>query len=188
MEEEERRDVTRREAQQLRLRITELENARNALEKDLNAMRSIMTGEEQQAERKVATMAEVRTTAKIESQEYFNKSLNCKALEDVRLRERRLEEQRHSLELQLASTQQEVKDLTVKLTGCEGRVGELRLTAGRAEAAKRDLEGKLSTVCGILREVCLVHYLLHITCTKVSFHCIPLRFPPPRLGPPLRPR
>lgn len=32
-------------------------------------------------------------------------------------------------------------------------MSELRLNIGRMEANKRDLEGKLSTVCGILREV-----------------------------------
>ena len=79
--------------------------------------------------------------------------MNYQALETLRLRERKLEDVRHNLELSLASSQQSVKDLTVKLTGYEGRVAELHSTIHRHEVAKKDLEGKLATVCGLLREV-----------------------------------
>ena len=46
-----------------------------------------------------------------------------------------------------------MKDLNVRLTGCEGKITELKTSIVRMEVVKKDLENKLSTVCGILREV-----------------------------------
>ena len=58
--EEEQRDMYRKECQQLRLRIAELEGARNGLERDLYSARAVMTGEEETAKQRVATLTEVR--------------------------------------------------------------------------------------------------------------------------------
>ena len=72
------------------------------------------------------------------------------------MRERSLEDQRHSLEIALSTSQQEVKDLNVRMTGYEGKINELKANVSKMELVKKDLEGKLSTVCSLLREVRLV--------------------------------
>ncbi|XP_059085482.1 rootletin-like isoform X2 [Tigriopus californicus] len=133
LSEEEQRGVTRRESQQLRVRISELESIRDALERELVSAKSAMSGEEESMRTRISTLSA--------------------ALEELRLRERTLEDQRHNLELDLADSRQEIKDLRVTLTGHEGKVKELNSTVLRLDTNKRELEGKLSTVCGILREV-----------------------------------
>ncbi len=71
----------------------------------------------------------------------------------MRQRERRLEAQRHNLELSLASSRKEVNDLRVSMSAYEARTTEMRQALARGDAAKRDLETKLSTVSVILREL-----------------------------------
>lgn len=73
------------------MRVSELENAKAAMERDVLTARAMMTGGEESARQKVATLTD--------------------ALDELRMRERRLEEQRHNLELTLASSREEVKDL-----------------------------------------------------------------------------
>ena len=130
--EDEQRETSRREIQQLRLRISDLESARAELEKEIVAVRANTDGEEEKSKQRIVTLTD--------------------ALEDVRARERRLEEQRHNLQLTLASSQAEVNDLTVKLTGCEGRLSEMRSLVEKLEGGKRDLEVKLANVSAILKD------------------------------------
>ncbi len=74
------------------------------------------------------------------------------SLEELRVRERKLEAQRHNLEMSLSSSQRSVNDLTVQLTGCEGRLVETQALVAGLEENKRDLERKLASVSGILKE------------------------------------
>ncbi len=53
------RDHGRRETQQLRMRIAELETARNALERDLLTARASVSGEEETAKQRMETLTEV---------------------------------------------------------------------------------------------------------------------------------
>ena len=109
-----------------------MENARAELEKEIAATRANTEGEEEKAKQRIVTLTD--------------------ALDDVRARERRLEEQRHNLELTLASSQTDVNELTVQLTGCEGRLSEMRGLVERLEGGKKDLEVKLANVSAILRD------------------------------------
>jgi hypothetical protein len=45
-----------------------------------------------------------------------------------------------------------VNDITVHLTGCEGRLAEMQTFVATLEDNKRDLEDKLTTVSAILKE------------------------------------
>ena len=73
-------------------------------------------------------------------------------MEEMRARERKLEEQRHNLELSLSSAQQEIKSLKINLNGSDGRINEMHSTILRLETAKKEVEAKLSTVCGLLQQ------------------------------------
>lgn len=73
-------------------------------------------------------------------------------MDEMRARERKLEDQRHNLELSLSDAQQEIKALKVSLNGSEGRIGEMHSTIVRLETAKKDVESKLASVCGLLQQ------------------------------------
>ena len=64
-----------------------------------------------------------------------------------------MEDQRHNLEICLSNSQQEVKDLHVKLNGQDGRMGELFTTMARLEGSKKDLESQISNVASLLHHV-----------------------------------
>ena len=102
------------------------------MEKEVAAARANTNGEEEKAKQRIVSLSD--------------------ALDEVRSRERRLEEQRHHLELSLASSQAEVNELTVRLTGCEGAHREMQGLVARLEDGKRDIEDKLASVSAILRE------------------------------------
>ena len=70
-----------------------------------------------------------------------------------RARERKLEDQRHNLEICLSNSQQETTDLHVQLNGQEGRMGEVFSTMARLEGAKKDLETQISNVASLLHHV-----------------------------------
>ena len=70
-----------------------------------------------------------------------------------RARERKLEDQRHNLEICLSNSQQETTDLHIQLNGQEGRMGEVFSTMARLEGAKKDLETQISNVASLLHHV-----------------------------------
>ncbi len=74
-------------------------------------------------------------------------------MDELRSRERRLESVRHSLELSLSESRQQVSELTVGLTGYEGRVAELTASVDRLQAEKRQLEAKLAAVHNMIEQV-----------------------------------
>lgn len=96
-------------------------------------------------------------------------------LEDSRGKERKLEDQRHNLELCLTDTNQQVQELKVatliftqkeiscsflivyfaqsRLGGSEGRVRVLDAQLGQLEAVKKDLENRLKAIGNIFRRL-----------------------------------
>lgn len=62
---EEQRESTRRECQRLRMRITELESVRTALERELATARSLMTGEEETAKQRITKLTQVSHYLKV---------------------------------------------------------------------------------------------------------------------------
>jgi hypothetical protein len=73
------------------------------------------------------------------------------ALEDSRRIERKLDDQKRNLEIQLENTSAENEELKLRLSGAEGRVNALEATLARLEGSKRDIEFKLSSIVSSLR-------------------------------------
>ncbi|CAD6231744.1 GSCOCG00001565001-RA-CDS [Cotesia congregata] len=74
-------------------------------------------------------------------------------LEDSRCRERKLEDQKHNLEVCLADASQQLQELKARFGGSEGRVRALDSQLAQLEAAKKDVEQKLSSVGSTLRRI-----------------------------------
>ncbi|KAL0100440.1 hypothetical protein PUN28_019642 [Cardiocondyla obscurior] len=74
-------------------------------------------------------------------------------LEDSRCRERKLEDQKHNLEVCLADATQQLQELKARLGGSEGRVRALDAQLSQLEIAKKEVEQKLSSVASTLRRI-----------------------------------
>ncbi|XP_015432669.1 PREDICTED: LOW QUALITY PROTEIN: rootletin [Dufourea novaeangliae] len=74
-------------------------------------------------------------------------------LEDCRCRERKLEDQKHNLEVCLADASQQIQELKARLGGSEGRVRALDAQLSQLEMAKKDVEQKLNSVGSTLRRI-----------------------------------
>lgn len=73
------------------------------------------------------------------------------ALEESRRAEKKLEDQRHNLEIALENTSADAAELKLRLSGSEGRVNALEAQLARLEGAKQDIEFKLSSIVSSLR-------------------------------------
>lgn len=74
-------------------------------------------------------------------------------LEDSRAREKRLEDQKHNLEVCLVDATQQIQELKAKLCGAEGRLRAIDAQLTQVECHKRDVEQKLSSVISTLRRI-----------------------------------
>ncbi|XP_034942532.1 rootletin isoform X2 [Chelonus insularis] len=74
-------------------------------------------------------------------------------LEDSRCKERKLEDQKHNLEVCLADASQQIQELKARLGGAEGRVRALDGQLSQLETAKKEVEQKLSSVGSTLRRI-----------------------------------
>ncbi|XP_059488079.1 rootletin [Neocloeon triangulifer] len=74
-------------------------------------------------------------------------------IEDGRVRERKLEDQKHNIEVCLADSNQQIQELKAKLGGAEGRVKALDGQLSNLEAAKKETEQRLSSVGSTLRRI-----------------------------------
>ncbi|XP_043519039.1 rootletin isoform X2 [Frieseomelitta varia] len=74
-------------------------------------------------------------------------------LEDSRCRERKLEDQKHNLEVCLADASQQIQELKARLGGSEGRVRALDAQLSQLEVTKKEVEQKLSSVASTLRRI-----------------------------------
>ncbi|XP_034661483.1 rootletin [Drosophila subobscura] len=74
-------------------------------------------------------------------------------MEEARGREKRLEDQKHNLEVCLADATQQIQELKARLGGAEGRIRALDEQLSCVELHKRDTEQKLSSVVHTLRRI-----------------------------------
>ncbi|XP_030369241.1 rootletin [Scaptodrosophila lebanonensis] len=74
-------------------------------------------------------------------------------MEEARGREKRLEDQKHNLEVCLADATQQIQELKARLGGAEGRIRALDEQLACVELHKRDTEHKLSSVVHTLRRI-----------------------------------
>ncbi|XP_055529661.1 rootletin isoform X2 [Wyeomyia smithii] len=77
----------------------------------------------------------------------------CARMEDGRGREKRLEDQKHNLEVCLADATQQIQELKARLGGSEGRVRALDEQMVQLEAIKKETENKLSSIGHTLRRI-----------------------------------
>lgn len=74
-------------------------------------------------------------------------------MEEGRCREKRLEDQKHNLEVCLADATQQIQELKARLGGAEGRLRALEDQIGHLECSKKDAENKLSSIGHTLRRI-----------------------------------
>lgn len=74
-------------------------------------------------------------------------------MEEGRCREKRLEDQKHNLEVCLADATQQIQELKARLGGAEGRVRALEEQLLQTESTKKDAENKLSSIGHTLRRI-----------------------------------
>ena len=74
-------------------------------------------------------------------------------IDEGRCREKRLEDQKHNLEVCLADATQQIQELKARLGGSEGRVRALDEQLILLESMKKDVETKLSSVVHTLRRI-----------------------------------
>lgn len=79
-------------------------------------------------------------------------------LEDSRGREKRLEDQKHNLEVCLADATQQIQELKARLGGAEGRVRALDEQLMNTEALKKESENKLSSIAHTLRRIAGIQF------------------------------
>ena len=111
--------------------VVETEASREALRKELaNVQRK---------------MAELVDESRMKEKDYQM------ALEDSRRAERKLEDSRRNLEINLENSNAEGAELKLRLSGAEGRVNALEAQLARLEGTKQDIEFKLSSIVSSLR-------------------------------------
>ncbi|XP_026278331.2 rootletin isoform X2 [Frankliniella occidentalis] len=99
-------------------------------------------------------MARLRSRAEEEGERWRAREQELvMRLEDSRNRERKLEDQKHNLEVCLADATQQIQELKARLGGAEGRVRALDQQLLQLEAAKKDADQKLSSVGSTLRRI-----------------------------------
>ncbi|XP_055383850.1 rootletin [Condylostylus longicornis] len=79
-------------------------------------------------------------------------------IEEGRGREKRLEDQKHNLEVCLADATQQIQELKARLGGAEGRVRALDEQLAATEAYKKDAENKLNSIGHTLRRIAGIQF------------------------------
>nr|CAD7442663.1 unnamed protein product [Timema bartmani] len=131
--ETEERERAQQESHQLRKQIVELDGTLDMARQEMTRMRArAEEGEERWRAREQELLVR---------------------LEDSRGRERKLEDQRHNLEVCLADATQQLQELKARLGGSEGRVRALDGQLQQLEAAKKEVEQKLSSIGSTLRRI-----------------------------------
>lgn len=128
---EDKEEESRKASFDLKQKVVETEASREALRKELANM-----------QRK---MGELIDESRLKERDYQL------SFEDSRRGERKLIDQCKNYEISLDTTNNEISDLRLKLSGAEGRVNALEATLARLEGAKRDVEFKLSSIVSSLR-------------------------------------
>ncbi|CAH1181054.1 unnamed protein product [Phyllotreta striolata] len=133
LNEVEERERAHQEVHQLRKQISELERNLEQTRLELNKTRSHYSH--------------------LEEQWHAREQDLLVHLEDSKSKEKRLEDQKHNLEVCLVDATQQIQELKAKLGGTEGRVRALENQLVQLDSTKRDVEQKLSSVIATLRRI-----------------------------------
>ena len=99
-------------------------------------------------------LGRVRCHSNQEEHHFHNREQELVArIEEARGREKRLEDQKHNLEVCLADATQQIQELKARLGGAEGRIRALDEQLACVELHKRETEHKLSSVIHTLRRI-----------------------------------
>lgn len=82
----------------------------------------------------------------------------CNRLEEYRSKEKRLEDQKHNLEVCLADATQQIQELKAKLGGSESRIRVLDEQLNCMESIKRDNENKLTSIAHTLKRIAGIQF------------------------------
>ncbi|XP_065332594.1 rootletin [Cloeon dipterum] len=131
--ESEEKERAQQEMHQLRKQMMELGNGLEMSRQELSRIRSRAAEEEERWR--------------------GNEQALLARIEDGRVRERKLEDQKHNIEVCLADATQQIQELKAKLGGSEGRVKALEGQLSNLEAVKKETEQRLSSVGSTLRRI-----------------------------------
>uniref|UniRef100_A0A1A9X182 Rootletin-like coiled-coil domain-containing protein n=1 Tax=Glossina brevipalpis TaxID=37001 RepID=A0A1A9X182_9MUSC len=99
-------------------------------------------------------LGRARCHANQEEHRFHNREQELMArIEEARGREKRLEDQKHNLEVCLADATQQIQELKARMGGAEGRIRALDEQLACVELHKRDTEHKLHSVIHTLRRI-----------------------------------
>ncbi|XP_050294395.1 rootletin isoform X2 [Anthonomus grandis grandis] len=133
LNEVEERERSHQEIHQLRKQMSELERNLEQTRQELNRTRC--------------------HSGQLEEQWHAREQDLLIHLEDARVKEKRLEDQKHNLEVCLVDATQQIQELKAKLGGAEGRVRALETHLAQLESSKREIEQKLFSVISTLRRI-----------------------------------
>uniref|UniRef100_A0A6P7GY35 Rootletin isoform X1 n=2 Tax=Diabrotica virgifera virgifera TaxID=50390 RepID=A0A6P7GY35_DIAVI len=133
LNEVEERERAHQEVHQCRKQISELERNLDHTRLDLNKTRSHY--------------------GQLEEQWHAREQDLLVHLEDSKSKEKRLEDQKHNLEVCLVDATQQIQELKAKLGGAEGRVRALENQLVHLDSAKREVDQKLSSIISTLRRI-----------------------------------
>lgn len=110
-------------------------------------MEGILEGYEQEVMRLRHRVDEDELRWKTREQELLDR------LEDGLGHERKLEDQKHNLEVCLSDQTVQIQELKCKLSAAEGRLRSADTQLGDLERAKRDVDSRLNTIWSTLKRV-----------------------------------
>lgn len=82
----------------------------------------------------------------------------CSRLEECRNKEKRLEDQKHNLEVCLADATQQIQELKARIGGSESRIRVLDEQLHCLESIKRDNENKLTSIAHTLKRIAGIQF------------------------------
>lgn len=142
------------EERELQGRLANEIEERERLQLQLHQLKKQITEVENNLEVTRDEMGRLRTRADDEVGRWRAREQELlRLVEDGRCRERKLEDQKHNLEVCLADASQQLQELKARLGGSEGRVRALDNQLTQLEAVKKEMEQKLSSVGSTLRRI-----------------------------------
>ena len=136
-----------------RKRLNETDGGREREEKAVTELRRKLHSAEFERSKLENYLAELREQVKLDSEvtEAATRALQTSLLE-CRDRERKLEDFRHSLELELNNKNQEIQEMAVRVQTGESQREELKETVRRLEESQSAQEGRLAGLSSVLSQ------------------------------------
>ncbi|KAL5282684.1 CROCC family protein [Megaselia abdita] len=129
-----------------------IQNELNQLKKQLSDVEAMLCATRQESGR-------IRCQTNQEEHRYRAKQQElCTRLEEYRNKEKRLEDQKHNLEVCLADATQQIQELKARIGGSESRIRVLDEQLHCMESIKRDNENKLNSIAHTLKRIAGIQF------------------------------